>query len=229
MHAVNYTPVAGHYRGGGRPARNQHSRSWKSLTRKVIFAWVNMRLSTGQILAKKPSEEYVFGLLLMSNMVFFLSWTLKGVVVPGANGGLHLFSIEIALLGLVSFVGRACLMYSFAALIGAACRIMGGTGSWRDTRVAVFWGALVATPFGVLAALMSVVITHLAVAFPIFTADWIYLPLYWLGMVPFLWFISAGVAKVHGFGRSLPLFIPMGTLALVGLITAMYFRAKGLI
>ncbi len=229
MHAVDYNPVAGTFQGPfGETSRNFRI-STKSLTHGVVFAWFNMRASTRRIITAKPSERYLLLLLLISDMVFFTSWTLKGVVVPQATGGMNLFSIEIGLLFLVSFILRTGLMYAFAAVIGSACRIRGGRGTWRNTRVAVFWGALVAAPFGLLAALVSVAITNLEIHFPVFKSDWISMPPYWLGMLPFIWFIADGVSKAQGFKRTLPVFIPLCTLALVGLTAAMYFRAKGYI
>jgi hypothetical protein len=44
---------------------------------------------------------------------------------------------------------RPLALYGAAGLLGFACRAAGGRGSWRDTRVATFWSALVAAPAGV--------------------------------------------------------------------------------
>lgn len=188
-----------------------------------------MRKATRQIIVERPSEQYLLMMLLVSNVAFFMSWAMKAIIVPNETGGLSLFSIEIGLLFVFSFIGRTSLMYLFAGLVGSVCRVFGGRGTWRNTRIAVFWGAIVAAPFGILAAVASVIITNLGSYFPIFNADWISTPPYWLGMVPFFWFISDAVAKAHGFAKTLPVFIPMTGFALVVMICVMYLRAVGAI
>jgi len=184
--------------------------------------------STRQLQRHAPSESYLLGLLMLSNLAFFLSWTLKAVIVPN-SAGVDLISMEIGMLLLLSLIVRTGSMYFFAMFLAGMCRIFGGTGTYENTRLAVFWGAFVSAPIGVVAAIMAVTFNNLALYFPIFGAPWIALPPYWIGTLPFVWFISAGVAKVHGFKKVSPLFLSMSVVALVALMAAMYFHARGMI
>jgi len=199
-----------------------------TLTHRVIHAWFNMSKSTRRLLTEKPSEGYLLFILMLSNLAFFLSWTLKAVVVPH-SAGVALISAEIGMLFLISVIGRTAAMYVFAMTVGAICRIIGGRGTWRNTRAAVFWGAFVTAPFGVIAALVSVLFTNLEVYYPIFGAPWISMPPYWMGLLPFVWYISVGVARAQGFRKTAPVFLAMSVVSLVALIAAMYFYARGLI
>jgi len=227
VHAVDYTPLPPTHRGTGRkPRRLGIGRD--TLTHKVMFAWFDMPKSTRKLITSKPSEGYLLFLLLLTDMAFFLSWTLKAVVVPH-EGGISLISMEIGLLFAVALIGRTAAMYFFAMVVGAVCRIFGGRGTWRNTRIAVFWGAFVTAPFGVAAALLSVLYTNLEVYYPIFGANWISMPPYWFGLVPFVWYISVAVAKAHGFRKVSPIFMSMSVVALVALIAGMYFHARGMI
>jgi hypothetical protein len=198
------------------------------MTHRVLFAWFNMSKSTRKLITEKPGEGHLLFLLLWSNLAFFASWTMKAVIVPHETG-VNLISFEIGLLLLIALIGRTFAMYLFAMLVGAICRIFGGRGTWRNTRIAVFWGAFVAAPFGVLAALLSVLFTNLEVNYPIFGHVWISLPPYWLGLTPFIWYISVGVARAHGFRKVSPIFLSLSVAALVALLAAMYFHARGMI
>ncbi len=222
LYPTGYRPTG--YRSGGRSTRPNGP---ISLTGRVIYAWFHMSKSVRRLLAEQPSEGYLFFLVLMSDMAFFLSWTMKAVIVPN-SAGVGLISTEIGALLVVSLVVRTAAMYLFAMLLGATARLFGGKGSWRDTRIAVFWGVFVTAPFGVLAAILSVLFTNLAFYYPIFSAPWISLPPYYLGMLPFVWYVSVALARAHGFRKTSPIFLIMSVVSLVGLILGMYFHAKGL-
>ena len=224
MQALDYAPLP-------QPPAGPRARRFiprDTLTHRVIHAWFNMSKSTRRLLTEKPSEGNLLFILMLSNLAFFLSWTLKAVVVPH-SAGVALISAEIGMLFLISVIGRTAVMYVFAMTVGAFCRIIGGRGTWRNTRAAVFWGAFVTAPFGVIAALVSVLFTNLEVYYPIFGAPWISMPPYWMGLLPFVWYISVGVARAQGFRKTAPVFLAMSVVSLVALIAAMYFYARGLI
>jgi Yip1-like protein len=227
VQAVSYSPHPGTH--AGRYAKKP--RKWigrDTVTHRVLAAWFDMRASTRRMIIEKPSEARLLFLLLWSDLAFFLSWTLKAVVVPNA-AGVSLISVEIGLLFLVAVIGRTAAMYLFAMLAGAIARLLGGRGTWRNTRVAVFWGAFVTAPFGVAAALLSVLFLNLEVYYPIFGAKWISQPPYYLGLVPFVWYISAALAKAHGFRKTSPIFLVLTVVSLVTFVAAMYFHARGMI
>ncbi len=197
------------------------------LSERIRDAWFDMRLSTRRLVAEKPSEARLFFYVLMSDLIFFISWSLKTVVSPTTTATTKL-PVEIGLWLIVALLCRSFAMYFFSILLGSGARVFGGTGSWRETRTAVFWGALVAAPFGFLFAVVAVVLASLEPVFPILGADWIALPPYWLSLIPFVWYISAGLAEVHGFKRTDTIFAGMALLATCIMFVAIYFRAQGL-
>lgn len=199
-----------------------------TLTHKMLYAWFHMAKSTQRLINDNPGERYMLILLMLSNLGFFMSWTMKAVIVPN-EAGTALVSAQIGFLFFSAIVLRTGVLYLFAMVLAAMCRIFGGQGSWEDTRTAVFWGAFVTMPMGIAAAILSVLFTNLAIYFPIFNAPWIAVPPYWAGTIPFVWYVSAGVAKVHGFSRTSPLFLSMSVVALVAFMGAMYFHAIGMI
>ncbi|MBV1865006.1 MAG: hypothetical protein KUG74_11315, partial [Rhodobacteraceae bacterium] len=111
-------------------------------------------------------------------------------------------------------------------LVYLPSKLAGGAGTWKETRAGVFWGALVSAPFGLAAALISVGIGALSPSFPALQNDWIALPVYWLGLIPFVWYISAGVAEAHGFRMTSPTFMVMSVVAL-GLTIATMLMGVG--
>lgn len=198
-----------------------------NLGERIRDAWTNMRLSTQRLLAEKPSEARLFFYVLMSDLIFFISWSLKTVVSPTLVATTKL-PTEIGLWLIVALFCRSFAIYFFSILLGSGARLMGGTGSWRDTRVAVFWGALVAAPFGFLFAVITVILASLEPVFPVLGADWIALPPYWISLIPFVWFISAALAEVHGFKRTDTVFAGMALIAVCVMFAAFFFRARGL-
>lgn len=226
MQLTDYRPAVGALRR--RAARDRRLLDRDSLTYKVLFAWFNMSKSTRQLICKDPSEGYLLVLLLMSDMAFFLSWTMRAVIVPNKSG-VSVISLEIGGLLILSLLGRTALMYLFAMVAGAIARIFGGSGTWRNTRIAVFWAAFVTAPFGVMAAILSVLFTNLEFYYPIFGGAWIALPPYYLGVLPFVWYVSLAVARAHGFRKVSPIFLIMSVVSLVAIVGGMYFHARGLI
>jgi len=227
VYAPDYTPLSGANRAYPQPERRMRLGEY-TLTYQVLFAWFNMSASTRRLITEKPSEIYLLLLLLTTDLAFFMSWSLKAVVVPN-SAGVSLISVEIGVLLLIAMVGRTAALYVFAMVLAAICRLCGGRGTWRNTRIAVFWGAFITAPFGILAALLLVLFTNLEASFPIFGADWISMPPYWLGVLPFVWYVSVAVARAQGFRKVSLLFLSMSVVSLVGLIAGMYFHARGMI
>lgn len=190
------------------------------LHRRVIGAWSDMRVSTRTLIDEKPSEARLIFFVLLSDVIFFLARTLSLVVAPAAVTEDKL-PLNIALWLIGVFVLRTATLYVFSGMIGFIGRSLGGTGSWRDTRTAVFWASLVAAPVGVLGALLGAGLGHLSEFMPIFTtAPFVIGPLV-LGPVAFVWFISASVAEAHGTKRTSLVFIAFSVLAIfvaIGLI-----------
>ncbi|MDF2232556.1 YIP1 family protein [Albimonas sp. CAU 1670] len=186
-----------------------------TMSGRVLEAWADMQASTRRLVSENPSEGRLLFYLILSDLVFFLSWTIKGVLAP-TSAAAAVMPLQMGGILLVGFLMRTAAMYVLAAAAFAACRVAGGRGSWRDTRAAVFWGALVSSPFGFLAAVIAVGMVRAETLWPALGDPMFALPPYYIGLVPFLWFIAAGLAAVHGMARVgwIFLILSTGTVAL---------------
>ncbi|SOH93702.1 hypothetical protein SAMN06273572_102380 [Monaibacterium marinum] len=191
---------------------------------RIMDAWRNMGRSTRRLIREDPAEGRLLFYVLMADIVVFLSWTLKTVIVPHPDAPIPL---QISLWLVLMLMGRTAIMYVFAAVAGSALRILGGTGSWRDTRAGVFWGGFVAAPFSLLASLITVGLaaSH-GEASP--TGSWYMIPLYWISLIPFIWFIAAGLAEAQRM-RFAPIFLALSVLTVATLIGALAASSAGLI
>ncbi|MEM9231755.1 MAG: hypothetical protein AAGB10_19345 [Pseudomonadota bacterium] len=199
-----------------------------SLGDRVIDAWRDMRASTRRLIDEKPSEHRLLFYVLLSDIIFFLSWSLKTVVSP-VSGVKEQVPLEIGAWLIAALMVRTASMYFFSFVVTSAARAVGSTGSWRDNRAGIFWGALVAAPFGLLMAIVTVAMSWLEPIFPVLREDWVALPPYWISLVPFLWFISQGMAEANGYRKNALPFMIMSVIALAGMIGAMYLRKIGVV
>lgn len=199
-----------------------------SLVSRVLDAWKDMRKSTRRLIDERPPEGRLLFYILMSDMIFFLSWSLKAVVSPTASAS-ETLPAEIGLWLIVALFVRTAVVYLFAMVLGAASRLFGGKGSWKSTRAGVFWGSFVAAPFGLLFAIITVLFASLEGTFPFLSTDLISQAPYWLSLIPFVWLISAGVAEAQHFKQVFPMFATLTLLTMVLWMAFLYARATGLI
>lgn len=205
---------------GGKPV--DESSFWG----RIVHSWIDMRRATRGLIDENLGEHRLLFYVLLSDIVFFLSWSLKTVVSP-ISGVQANVPVEIGVWLIGALMLRTASMYVFSMALYLGARACGGKGTWKDTRCGLFWGALVAAPFGLLMAVVTVLISWLNPYFPILREEWVALPPYWLSLVPFIWFISQGLAEAHGFVRNSIPFMVMSVLALIALIGAMYLGAAG--
>ncbi|WP_157966351.1 YIP1 family protein [Oceanibium sediminis] len=219
----NFSEATAILHGGGRLEENR-----AGLGDRIVDAWVDMRRSTRRLIEEKPSEHRLLFYVLLSDMIFFLSWSLKTVIAP-VSGVQAQVPLEIAAWLIAALMLRTASMYAFSAVITVCARMSGGTGSWRDNRAGIFWGALVAAPFGLLMAVVTVAMSFLEPVYPIFREDWVALPPYWISLVPFIWFISQGMAEANGFKKNSVSFLVMSGIALSAMLIAMFLRSAGIL
>ncbi len=198
------------------------------LAMRVIDAWKDMRASTRRLIDENPSEGRLLFYILLSDMVFFLSWSLKAVVAP-TLGARDLLPAEIGIWLIVALVARTAVIYVFSMILGLVMKVFGGTGSYHATRAGVFWGSFVAAPFGLLFALVTVLFASLETSFPILQDEFISQAPYWLSLIPFVYFTSAGVAEAHNTKQTFPVFAGLTFTAMVLWFVALYMRANGII
>jgi len=197
-----------------------------SAFQRVLDAWRDMRKSTRRLIDENPSESRLLFYILMSDLIFFLSWSLKAVVSPTENANSFL-PTDVGLWLVVALFARTGVIYLFAMILGAAMRISGGRGGWKATRAGVFWGCFVAAPFGLLFALVTVLFSALESYLPFLSIDLISQAPYWLSLIPFVWFISAGIAEAHEFKRVAPIFGTLTFLTMVLWMLFLYLSAIG--
>jgi len=191
---------------------------------RITDAWLRMGKSTRRLIREDPSEGRLLFYVLMADIVVFLSWTLKTVVVPHPDAPIPL---QVSLWLVLMLMGRTAIMYAFAAIAGAVLKLCGGTGSWRDTRAGVFWGGFVAAPFSLLASLITVGLA-MARGDAVATDNWYIIPLYWISLIPFVWFIAGGLAEAQRI-RQAPIFLALSILTVLALFAALVATARGLI
>ncbi len=198
------------------------------LAMRVVDAWKNMRASTRRLIGENPSEGRLLFYILLSDMVFFLSWSLKAVVSP-SMAAQNMLPAEIGILLIAALFMRTSAVYAFSMVLWGVARLFGGTGSAKDTRAGVFWGSFVAAPFGFLFAIVTVVFSSLEQTFPVLQGGVVSQAPYWLSLIPFVYFISAGVAEAHRFKLTFPMFAGLTATAMVLWLLALYLRANGML
>lgn len=199
-----------------------------SLMDRVTDAWRNMPASTHRMVAEHPSEARLLFFVLMSDLMFFLSWSMKTVVSPTSLAE-SVLPDDVAMLLVGALLMRTTLIYMFSVVVGLTLRLFGGTGTLKDTRIGMFWGSFVAAPFGVAAAILTVTMHSFEETLPFLSNPTVALAPLWIGLLPFVWFVSAGTATAHGFKRVFPIFATMSLLFVVAMFVAMYLRANGVI
>lgn len=199
-----------------------------SLFDRISDAWRDMPASTLRMVAEHPSEARLLFFVLMSDLMFFLSWSMKTVVSPTSLAE-SVLPDDVAMLLVGALLMRTALIYIFSVMVGLTLRLFGGTGTLKDTRVGMFWGSFVAAPFGVAAAILTVAMHSLEETLPFLASPTVALAPLWIGLLPFVWFVSAGTATAHGFKRVFPIFATMSLLFVVAMFVAMYLRANGVI
>lgn len=182
-----------------------------SMTSRVWDSYVDMRGATEGFIAEKPSESRLLMVVMLSNLFFILSWSIKAVITPTSSAA-AVMGAELMIWFLIAMMMRITIIYATALVIGGICKVMGGTASMQDTRAGIFWGAFVAAPFGLLVAGLASVIANYDQMVPAFQHQGVQMMPYWLGMVPFIWFIAKGAAAANRMENSIPLF---GTLSAI--------------
>lgn len=182
---------------------------------RVLRSWTNMAGVTRKLIDEAPSEGRIIFYLVMSDLIFFLSWTFKTVVIPAMEGTPET-PVVIGMWLLVALMVRTALFYLASVLVWVMCKGVGGEGTWRDTKSGMFWGSLVSAPFGFAAAILTVLL--LQVDGTGISNEWAVLLPFILAMLPFVWYISGGVSEAHRFSQPYVLFIVL-SIVVFGIIT----------
>jgi len=162
---------------------------------RVLGAWADLRGSLRAELDRGPSEGRLLFYLMLSGLIWFLG---RAAVLNWGPLGPMLPEDELTGRLAAEFVGavffRTLAFYPLAALAGWLARLAGGTGSWRDSRAAVFWAALVAAPAILAATFLSLLLTGVPGQAGQIASM--------LGAVVFAWVVAQCLAEAHGFTRA---------------------------
>lgn len=195
-----------------------------SVWARMRLSYVDMRRTTRALIDENPSEARLLFFVLLSDVIFFLSFGVRLIVSPSGVVEQALpVPAQLGVLLIGALFLRTLTMYMFAALVWAGGRVLGGRGSTKSVRAAVFWSSLVAAPVGVLGAIVSAAFAHLEPSLPLLAEPVLAWPPVLIGIVAFVFFLSAGVAEAHGFTRTSPVFIVFSVLTLVLLLAALLF------
>ncbi len=199
-----------------------------SLKDRIWDAWRDMRASTRRMIAENPSEARLLFFVLMSDLILFLSFAVKTVVSPNSVMS-SILPDNVALLLVVALLFRTLSVYVFALVVSLILRIFGGTGTFRATRIGIFWGTFVAAPFELFSAVITFFMARLEGVMPFLGGEMISLAPLWIGLLPYVWFVSAGATEAHGFKKVFPLFVSMSILSIISIVAMMILRARGVI
>ncbi|GMG83586.1 hypothetical protein LNKW23_27990 [Paralimibaculum aggregatum] len=190
-----------------------------SVWARMRLSYSDMRRTTRALIEEAPSEARLLFFVLLSDVIFFLSFGVRLIVSPSqAISEIMPVPAQLgtALLGI--FLLRTVTLYLFSAVVCGICRAVGGSGTWRDTRAAIFWASLVAAPVGVLGAIIGAAFSNLEQTIPAFASPTVALPPVLIGVVAFVFFLSAGVAEAHRFARTSPVFIIFSVFTILVLV-----------
>ena len=183
---------------------------------RVLAAWADLRGSLRYELARRPTEGRLLYYAVLSGLVWFLGRTVIaswGPLAPTYTP--EHFRALIAAEFVASVFFRTLALYVVAAVAGWIARKAGGTGNWRESRAALFWAALVASPAILAAHLLSVLLTGVpGRASEIADA---------LGGLAFGWVAALCIAEAHRFHSAWRVFALMVLIvgAFIGTIYAL--------
>ncbi|MGF1553451.1 MAG: YIP1 family protein [Paracoccaceae bacterium] len=199
-----------------------------TLSARIRLSLTDMRRAVRMLLDENPDEARLLFYVLMSDVIFLLNFGLKFVISPsGAALKSEVpaeFAGAIGGLLVLCFLVRTASLYVFSAVVAGGCRLLGGQGSWRDTRAGVFWASLVAAPVGVLGALAVTGLDYLETLHPSLSTltTVLYMPAQLIGVVAFVFFVAAAVSEAHRFRATSPVFIAFSVLTVAILLVALY-------
>jgi hypothetical protein len=177
---------------------------------RMLGAWADLRASVRVELDRDPSEGRVLFFAMFAGLFRF-----AGAAMVLAYGPLALtisadeFRGRIAAAFIAIFLFLPLVYYAVAATGGALARAMGGTGSWYDSRVALFWAALVASPVILASKLLALLLAGMPE--PLVGS------VEMLGEVAFAWTTAHCFAEAHGFASVWRI---LGVLAVVAAAVA---------
>lgn len=185
--------------------RNEVTILHPSVVLRVARSYVDMHSATKEFLAERPSEARLLLFIILSDMVFTLSWAMKALSSPTTTATATMRT-DIVLWLIVASMVRTTGVYALALGVGLGMKLVGGKATLRETRAGVIWGVFVAAPIGLAISVLAVLISEFDGAFKFLQSDGIQMTPYWLGLVPFVWFVAKGAATANRIDNAVPIF-----------------------
>ncbi len=185
-----------------------------SVTVRLARSFFDMRATTEELISERPSEARLLMLVLLSDMIFTLSWALKTLIAPTQAATTSMGS-DVVLWLMVALMLRTTAIYSLALVVGVVVKLFGGKATLHETRVGVIWGVFVAAPIGLIISEFAVVINQFDGSLAFLQNQGVQMTPYWLGMVPFVWFVSKGAAAANRIDNAAPIFGTIAALAVI--------------
>ncbi|MEM9146316.1 MAG: Yip1 family protein [Pseudomonadota bacterium] len=195
-----------------------------SVWARMRLSYVDMRRTTRALIDENPSEARLLFFVLLSDVIFFLSYGVRLIVSPSdAVGDALPPPAQLGVLLIGSLFLRTLTLYIFALVVCVVGRMLGGRGSFKAVRAGVFWSSLVAAPVGVVGAFVSGAFVQLEPALPMLALPVFAWPPVLVGIIAFVVFLSAGTAEAHRFPKTMPVLLGFTALSLVLLLAALLF------
>lgn len=185
-----------------------------SVTSRVARSYFDMRSTTEELLSERPSEARLLMFVLISNMIFTMSWALKTLIAPTTAASASLGSDAVLWL-VVALMLRTTAIYALALVVGVIAKVLGGKATFAETRAAVFWGVFVSAPIGFAIAIFGVLINEFEGSVLLLQNTGIQMTPYWLGIIPFIWFVAKGAAAANRVDSVAPIFGAIATVFVV--------------
>lgn len=192
----------------------EHALREGGLVWRVLSAWADLRGAMRAELDRGPTEGRLLYYAVLSGLIWFfgraalLAWgPLAPTLAPTE------FRARIAAELVTSVFFRTLALYALAALAGALARAAGGLGSWRESRAALFWAALVAAPAILAAHLLALLLSGGPGQAAALAGM--------LGALAFGWAAAQCLAEAHGFTSGARVLAAMAALV-TGLVGAIY-------
>jgi len=173
---------------------SEQAASRPALAWRVLGAWADLRGSMRAELDQAPGEPKLLAWVMLSGLIWFLGRVVVlklGPIAPTLDPDYVVMRIGAEFVGSMFF--RTLAFYGVAALAGATAMKAGGTGSWRESRAAMFWAALVAAPVMLAGTLLSVLLADAPAEVRLIARM--------IGALAFAWAAAQCIAEAHGFAR----------------------------
>ena len=205
---------------GARPSIHSNTSSGVSRGETIarnIKAWLGVDVSARSFINEQRTGLRLLALVVITDLIFFAALSIKMIAAP-IEPAASLFLQQTGFWLFVAFVVRSAFLYSLAGLLARCGRLAGGSASMQETLKGVIWGATVAAPLAVVAALLAMLIGALQPILPALDVKWVTVLPYWLSLIAFVWLVALGAAKAHGLKYITPVLAPTMTMTILGIV-----------